>query len=245
MAVIRAATAASSDVIELEGGPGGPVAVVLVINPRARRVAVRIDGARRRALAIAPSKRQAGKAMAFAAERAGWIAQQLALLPEAKPFAPDAIVPIRGAPVVLRLVPGRAPARLEAGVLALGAPDTAAFARRVKRFLVAQAQADIERAIAVHAETLGVAPTRVALKDTRSRWGSCSAAGVLAFSWRVILAPPSVLDYLVAHEVAHLREMNHSPRFWALVRKCVGEPLRERAWLRRHGPELHAYGAWE
>jgi hypothetical protein len=97
--------------------------------------------------------------------------------------------------------------------------------------------------VAVHAATLGASYSRLTVKDTKSRWGSCTAGGALAFSWRVILAPPAVLDYLAAHEVAHLIEMNHSPRFWALVRQCQPDYAKHRTWLRRFGAHLHAYGA--
>ncbi|HVK82338.1 MAG TPA: M48 family metallopeptidase, partial [Verrucomicrobiae bacterium] len=110
------------------------------------------------------------------------------------------------------------------------------------RFFKDQARADLMARVAVHAETLGVRPTRLQVKELRSRWGSCSSDGVLSFSWRVICAPEFVLDYLAAHEVAHLREMNHSRRFWAHVRKCMPDYERGRAWLHEHGCALHAIG---
>jgi predicted metal-dependent hydrolase len=93
-----------------------------------------------------------------------------------------------------------------------------------------------------HAEKLGVKPSRITVRDTASRWGSCSSARTLSFSWRLILAPDFVLDYVVAHEVAHLREMNHSPRFWAHVKALVGDERPHRAWLRAEGAKLHAFG---
>ena len=83
---------------------------------------------------------------------------------------------------------------------------------------------------------------RLAIRDPATRWGSCSAAGGLSFSWRLILAPPAVLDYVVAHEIAHLRELNHSARFWSLVDGLVGAHKAERAWLRQNGAELRRYG---
>jgi predicted metal-dependent hydrolase len=90
-----------------------------------------------------------------------------------------------------------------------------------------------------------VEPKKILIKDMKTRWGSCTADGVLSFSWRMILAPPYVLDYLAAHETAHLAELNHSSRFWALVRRCMPDYARGRAWLRRNGATLHAYGAVE
>jgi predicted metal-dependent hydrolase len=225
---------------------GEQIPVRLIVNPRARRIAVRIDPSTREAVAVAPSSRQANKAAAFAAERAVWIAHQLAQLPEAAPFRSGAVLPVRGVDVRLRRVDGRAPAQLERGPisrLTIGAPDADIFASRVKRFLMNEAKADFARRITAHAATLKVKPTGLQIKDTRSRWGSCTADGVLAFSWRVIFAPPYVLDYLVAHEVAHLIEMNHSPRFWNLVCKCAPDYVRGRNWLRNYGHTLHAYGA--
>jgi len=98
------------------------------------------------------------------------------------------------------------------------------------------------RAIELAAK-LGSRPKRITVRDTFSRWGSCSTARSLSFSWRLILAPSYVLDYVVAHEVAHLREMNHGPRFWQLVRELVGDVKRPQGWLRQHGAGLHRYGA--
>ena len=77
-------------------------------------------------------------------------------------------------------------------------------------------------------------------KDTRSRWGSCTSDGRLAFSWRIVMAPPYVIDYLAAHEVAHLAEMNHGPRFWTACRRLCPRTDEAKAWLKRHGTMLHA-----
>lgn len=225
---------------------GERIPVRLIVNPRARRIAVRIDPTKREAVAVSPSMRQAKKAADFAAERAVWIAHQLAQLPDASPFRSGATVPIRGVEHRLKRVEGRVPATIDRTgpmpKLVIGAADADIFASRVKRYLMNEAKAEFLRRVAAHAATLKVAPAGVQVKDTRSRWGSCTADGILAFSWRVILAPAFVLDYLVAHEVAHLLEMNHSRRFWAQVRKCCPEYTEGRAWLRRHGQTLHAYG---
>lgn len=225
---------------------GERIPVRLIVNPRARRIAVRIDATKREAVAVSPSNRQANKAAAFAAERAVWIAHQLAQLPEAAPFKSGAVIPLRGVDTRLKRIDGRLPATLEKGPsprLVIGAQDAEIFSGRVKRYLMAEAKSDFTRRVAAHAAVLKVSPAGIQVKDTRSRWGSCTADGVLAFSWRVILAPSYVLDYLTAHEVAHMVEMNHSPRFWSLVRKCAPDYAKGRAWLRRHGQTLHAYGA--
>ena len=105
-----------------------------------------------------------------------------------------------------------------------------------------RAQAALSERVQWHAENLGLRPRRVTIRDQVSRWGSCSSARVLSFSWRLILAPAFVLDYVAAHEVAHLKEMNHGPRFWAAVKRTFPRMDEARRWLRRHGAELHRYG---
>ena len=119
-----------------------------------------------------------------------------------------------------------------------GLPEHAG--RRIATFLKKEARADLEKLVAVHAGTIRAPVSSITMKDTRSRWGSCSSQGNLSFSWRIVMAPPLVIDYLAAHEVAHLREMNHGPRFWALCRKLCPDMDEAKAWLKRHGSQLHA-----
>ncbi|MEZ5995888.1 MAG: SprT family zinc-dependent metalloprotease [Hyphomonadaceae bacterium] len=230
---------------EIETIDGRRVPVKLIVNPRARHVSVRIDPTRREAIATAPTKRDLPRAARFAAERAGWIVHELARLPQGVQLKPGATAPLRGEDHELVYEHGRGPARIEPGApprLVVPAPDPALFESRLLRFLKDQARADLIDRVAVHAVTLSVRPARLQVKELRSRWGSCSVDGVLSFSWRVVLAPPFVLDYLAAHEVAHLREMNHSRRFWALVRRCAPGYEQGRAWLHEHGFALHAVG---
>jgi predicted metal-dependent hydrolase len=230
---------------EIETIDGRRVPVKLIVNPRARHVSVRIDPTRREAIATAPSKRHLKHAVQFAAERAGWIAHELARLPQGVSLTPGARVPVRGAEHLLIYEHGRACPRVEAGDpprLIAPAPDAALFQSRLLRFLKDEARHDLIDRVATHAVALGVKPARVQVKELRSRWGSCSVDGVLSFSWRLIMAPPFVLDYLAAHEVAHLREMNHSRRFWAHVRRCMPDFDRGRQWLHEHGCALHAVG---
>jgi predicted metal-dependent hydrolase len=119
-------------------------------------------------------------------------------------------------------------------------------ARRVTDFLKREARKDLEAAVARHSKQLGVKPRRMVLRDTVSRWGSCSSTGGLNFSWRLILAPPFVLDYLAAHEVAHIVHMNHSALFWKLARRLHPGTDRAEIWLKVHGASLHRFGAtWE
>lgn len=230
---------------EFETNDGRRVEVRLVVNPRARHVSVRICPTRREAIATAPSARHLKRAVAFAAERVSWIAHELSRLPQGVTLLPGAEAPLRGVMHELVYEHGRSAPRIVAGEtprLVAPSPDVALFEARLLRFFKNEARNDLAERVAAHAATLGVKPARIQVKELRSRWGSCSADGVLAFSWRVILAPPFVLDYLAAHEVAHLREMNHSRRFWALVKKCMPDYERGRAWLHEHGCALHAVG---
>jgi predicted metal-dependent hydrolase len=118
--------------------------------------------------------------------------------------------------------------------------DPKFVSRRLLDFLKKQARSELENAVARHSIALNVRAKQIRITDTTSRWGSCSTTRTLSFSWRIIMAPPEVLDYLAAHEVAHLREMNHSDRFWNLVRDICPEMDIHKTWLRRHGAKLHA-----
>lgn len=230
---------------EIETIDGKRVPVKLIVNPRARHVSVRIDPTRREAIATAPTKRHLKHAAQFAAERAGWIAQELSRLPKGVSLSPGSFVTFKGVENELVLERGRGHARVEPDLiprLVVPCPDPALFEARLLRFFKDQAREELIDRVATHAVTLGVKPVKIQVKELRSRWGSCSVDGVLSFSWRVILAPPFVLDYLAAHEVAHLREMNHSRRFWAQVKRCMSDYERGRDWLHEHGCELHAVG---
>ncbi len=122
-----------------------------------------------------------------------------------------------------------------------GAPDHAA--RRLVDWLKIEARKDITRRVNHHSSSLGLSARRITVRDQATRWGSCSSTGSLSFSWRLIFAPDFVLDYVAAHEVAHLRELNHGPRFWRLVRELMPEMQMARAWLKQNGAELHKFQA--
>ena len=115
--------------------------------------------------------------------------------------------------------------------------------RRFSDWLRAEVRRDIAASVAKHAKALGCNPKRIAVRDQATRWGSCSTSGTLSFSWRLIFAPPFVLDYVAAHEVAHMREMNHGPRFWRLVKEAAPATQKARVWLKCHGAELHRFGS--
>lgn len=224
---------------------GVPVPVRLHVDRRARRVSVRIDPHAREAVATVPAPRHALDAIAFATERVDWIAERLDALPRPILFRPGAYVPLRGVLHRLKRVEIGRSVKIERAAptpLILVPGPREAFEDKVCGFFRAAARADISERVAVHAEILRVKPVSIAIKDTRSRWGSCSSSGRLSFSWRLVMAPPFALDYVAAHEAAHLREMNHSARFWRLVDRCVPDWALARRWLKERGGALHAIG---
>jgi len=118
--------------------------------------------------------------------------------------------------------------------------DTRHLPRRLADFLKREAKREIEPLVARHTAHVGRRAKSIRYKDTSSRWGSCTSDGVLSFSWRIMMAPPPVINYLVAHEVAHLKEMNHGPRFWNLCETLCPDTERCKAWLKRNGTALQA-----
>ena len=226
----------SGDVVDV-----GSASVRLAVNARARRIGLRIDAAGQ-VVATAPSTRALPQALAFARARSGWIAERLTARPQAVALEPGSTIPVRGRPVRLVAEPGRRAARLEGETVVAGGEGDA-FARRVLRLLRAEALADLRAATARHVAALGKPIPTVAVADARTRWGSCTPGrGTIRYSWRLILSPPPVLDYVAAHEVAHLAEANHSPAFWAVVARLYGDPKPARTWLKAHGAALHAVG---
>jgi predicted metal-dependent hydrolase len=222
--------------------PSGPAKVQWRRSARARRVSLRIDPRGGAVVVTLPlrSGRRAG--MALLTDHAEWVAERLAALPGAVAFAEGAVVPIGGRPHRIRHVPeGRGGAWLEGDtILVAGAPEF--LARRVADFLRAEARRHLSPLIAAKAQAAGLRPTRVSVKDTRSRWGSCAPDGALSFSWRLVMAPGFVQDYVAAHEVAHLRHMNHGPRFWALVAELTPHSKAAIVWLKRQGAGLLRVG---
>ena len=214
---------------------------------QARRYTLRIQAASRDVVLTMPPRGNLGDAKAFAQKNGAWIAARLRRLPQAAPFAAGTTVPLRGVPHRIEHRPfARGTVWTEAGEdgahMLCVAGDRAHLARRVGDFLKRAAKHDLQAACRRYAADLGVAVKRVTVRDQTSRWGSCSSTGVLSFSWRLILAPPFVLDYLAAHEVAHLVEMNHSRRFWRLLLRLCPATHRAKVWLNVHGADLHRHG---
>jgi predicted metal-dependent hydrolase len=214
---------------------------------QARRYTLRVQAATREVVLTMPQRGSIKDAKAFAEKNNAWIAVRLNRLPDVAPFSDGGTVPLRG--VAHRIV-HRPRTRGTVWVETAGnekllcvAGDPPHVARRITDFLKREARRELEQAAKAYARTLGVSIKRLTVRDQSSRWGSCSSTGALSFSWRLILAPPFVLDYLAAHEVIHLIEMNHSPRFWRMLHELCPDMKRAKTWLDIHGSDLHRYGS--
>lgn len=223
---------------------------------KARRFTLRVRAATREAVLTMPPRGSLARAKVFVERHAGWIGARLARLPVPTPFGPGAVIPLRGvAHEIVHCAGVRGAVWVEAGQIErrIGAGampprlcvggDAPFLARRVQDFLIREARADLGRAVTRHTAALGVKARRITLRDTSSRWGSCSSSGALNFSWRLVMAPPFVLDYLAGHEVAHLEHMDHSDAFWAVTAALVPDYRRAEAWLKAHGVGLMRFGA--
>jgi len=218
----------------------------LSVNPRARRLSIRIDGRAGEAVLVAPSERGLAQAVAFARTKSDWMRQRLAERPQGSPLAPGAVVDLFGRPTRLEGTGGAGAARLTEdadGPLIVSGGEGEAYARRVENLFKRVARETLQARTDVHLRALGLRPVRMSIADPKSRWGSCSPHNrTIRYSWRVIMAPPPVIDYLAAHEVAHLVHADHSPAYWSVVQRLVGDHRPHRKWLRDHGPALHAVG---
>jgi predicted metal-dependent hydrolase len=223
---------------------GAPVEVKLRLNPRARRVIVKVDPGTGEVTVVAPSRRGLQHALDFARGEQDWIARQRARVPAQVTLTPGAKLPFRGQTHEVRHggARGPSPAWRDEDAAVIWVTGRAEHApRRIADFLKREARALCEARALDYGARLGVLPSRITMRDTASRWGSCSANRAISFSWRLIFAPDSVRDYVVAHEVAHLREMNHGPRFWKLVEKLHPDFQAAQEWLRTHGRSLQRY----
>jgi len=222
---------------------GEPVSVRLRLNPRARRVIVKVHPATGEVTVVAPTRRAMEHALDFARGQKDWIAHQRARVPAPVALVPGARVPFRGALHEVRHGGrGAMPVVQDAAAKILWVHGRAEHApRRLTDFLKREARRLCEARALAYGAALGVCPSRITMRDTTSRWGSCSPSRAISLSWRLIFAPDFVRDYVVAHEVAHLKEMNHGPRFWALVRRLHPEFESAQEWLRLHGRSLQRF----
>ena len=220
-----------------------PVPIEVRPVRRATRMRLRFDEASGTLKLTCPKRTSRRAALAWALDQREWIDAQLAKLPPAEPFEPGAIIPFEGVDTRLTWSPdaARTP-RLADRELCCGGPREG-FARRIEKYLKAVAVKTMSQEAAEYASAAGVAIRAVSVGDAGTRWGSCSAQGRLRLSWRLILAPPSVRRFVVAHEVAHLKHFNHGPEFKALEAQLFGMGLGEaKAALRRLGPRLRRIG---
>lgn len=219
---------------------GRNVALALRPSRRAKRIILRIDPVGTVTLVV-PRRTSRDEAVAFARSKAEWLNDRLAALPQPVPFRNGAELPVLGRTHRIRHDPFSCGVRLCRSEIVV-AGECGHLPRRVADFLRREARRECADRARRFARRLGRQVGRVSVRDPKSRWGSCSHKGHLSFSWRLILAPEWVLDYVIAHEVAHLVEMNHGPRFWRLVDRLYPDSVRPREWLRRHGTRLHRYG---
>ena len=227
-----------AEVVILAGEP--EVEVLLKPSPRARRLSLRVSRLDGRVTMSVPRGASRREALAFARERADWIRDHLADRPaEIRPRPGDRVL-FEGREVPLLADGGRA-ARFGDGAILLPRTTPEKTGARLAALFKTLARERLAEASDRYAARLGRQYTRLTLRDTRSRWGSCSSRGGLMYSWRLVMAPPAVLDYVAAHEVSHLVHMNHSADFWAQVAALCPDHGVHRRWLRDHGAELHRY----
>lgn len=221
---------------------GRSVPVTVRRSARARRISLRIDTAAHTVILVLPKRASLEAGMRFAAEKSVWLQNRLAVLPPPVPFAAGVSIPLRGAPHRIRHRPDRrGGVWVEDGEIHVSGSETH-LPRRLTDWLKAEARREITPRARTKAAAVDRPVARVSVREARSRWGSCSSAGNLSFSWRLILAPDMVLDYVVAHEVAHLVHMNHGKDFWALCATLTPRMGEAKTWLSRHGNQLHRYG---
>ncbi len=214
--------------------------VRLVRNPRARRFTLRLESAGDGAVLTAPPSVPEAEMRAFLDRHSGWLDKALAKRPPSVVVGDGVLLPVDGLETPITVTDGRrSPPVLRDGALVLqGAGNEG---KRIAAWLRLRARDELLPAARGYARRLCKPIARISLRDTKSRWGSCSTSGTLSFSWRLAMAPPEVRDYVAAHEAAHLVEMNHSDRFWNLVAELMPDYQDRRDWLKSEGRRLHAY----
>ncbi len=242
-------TAKSTASVQLLKVDGISAPVEVRRHPKARRLTLRVSRTQHAVILTMPRSSDLSEADRFLLRNRDWVRERLECVPEPVPLVEGASFPLRGVPHEITFEPtqrgtgvveivARAGRRVPV-LIVRGTPEHAP--RRLRDWLYAEAARDLHGAVSRHAKALGVKPSRITLRDQKTRWGSCSSDGQLSFSWRLLLAPPVVLDYVAAHEVAHLVHMNHGPRFWRLVDRIMPRTSEAKAWLRIHGMDLYRY----
>ncbi len=223
---------------------GRVLPLTIVENARAKRLTLRIDAGGRGLKVTVPPGVHTNAVNSFLKRHNDWLEQRLSKMPNKPKVRPGIKIPVRGVPHRIVYEPdGRGATRVrrgENGPELIVHGERVHLGRRVADFLKREAKKDIEPLVVKHAGACRKRAKSIRYKDTTSRWGSCSADGNLSFSWRIMMAPPLVIDYLVAHEVGHLVELNHGPKFWKLCEKLCPRTEEAKDWLRRNGGKLQA-----
>ncbi len=216
----------------------------IVENERAKRLTLRIEAGGKGLRVTVPPGMAPREIESFIDRHQGWLETRLAKLPDKPQVRAGVKLPLRGVPHLIVHAEGRrgtvTPSVEEGLPVLVVHGDQKHLPRRLSDFLKREAKRDIEALVAKHTASVGRKAKSIRFKDTSSRWGSCTSDGALSFSWRIMMAPPTVIDYLVAHEVAHLKEMNHGPKFWALCRELCPRTDEAKTWLKRNGGALQA-----
>lgn len=214
-------------------------------SPRARRIALRLDNKNRVMNLIVPEWTSLSKAEIFAHKHATWVTERMAELPQSVAFTDGAVIPLWGREITININYSDA---LKKTDISLKNNDLNVSTNkkdptlRIIRFLKKEAQDTMQNLVHEKAAEIGKDVTSVSLRDTKSRWGSCSSNGSISLSWRLIFAPWDAMDYVVAHEVAHLIHMNHGKDFWALCATLSANYSTGKKWMRTNGHELMRFG---
>lgn len=214
----------------------------VIRHPRATRMKLRIDKADGAPVLVLPRRASLRHGEAFVRDHLEWIAERQAARPAARPFADGVIFPLMDEELTIRHRPETRSGTRRDGNDLLVSGEASHVNRRVTDWLKRQARTELSGRARSHAASIDTKVTRIRIADQKSRWGSCATGGVLSFNWRLILAPETVLDFVVAHEAAHMREMNHGPAFHRLVDQLHPDAKSADRWLKEHGPELRAWG---
>ncbi|WP_422384473.1 M48 family metallopeptidase [Roseibium album] len=223
------------------------VRIRLRANPRAQRYLLSLPADSSGPVLTVPRGGDLSRAERFAHQHIDWLVERLQDRPDHISLGPGDIVPLRGVDHVI-LSTGKLRGLVSLGVTEFGAPALLVpgaddhVPRKVTNWLKQEARKDLDERSRYHADKIGKKVAAISIRDTKSRWGSCASNGRLSFSWRLILAPPEILDYVAAHEVAHLEEMNHSDRFWRLCEQLAPQTPTARVWLKENGLRLHGFG---
>jgi hypothetical protein len=223
--------------ISLGGSPD--ISVTLRRSARAQRLSLRISQLDGRVTLTLPQRVSEQEGLRFLRDKEAWLRGHLSTRLAPVVIGLGARLPVEG--VLHEITPGTGRAVVQRDGRLLVPGEAGQVAARLKGWLRARARDRLSAASDRYAAALGRPYSRLTLRDTRSRWGSCTHDGGLMYSWRLILGHPEVLDYVAAHEVAHLRHMHHAPAFWDEVTRLYGDWESPRRWLRDHGAELHRY----